>query len=147
MKSRIIALILGVIAIAPALLLFYHYQSQNTREGEIFSFNLEERPLRVGVEREVRACKVLDGNRFEMFLEGGIWIRATLAVIGKEEAGRYVSDLLHKVSPPSPSVIFLRRNGEEWVVDFYLTIDNRRCNLADLLKKEGLLYLPTSNGK
>jgi hypothetical protein len=139
-----LAIVLSVIALAPVFLISYYYTGRTTVpvEQPIGAIQFEvERPkmLEAGQTFNVRACRVLDGYRFELYLEGGKWIEAHLKVAAKDEASAIVLECFNKASPPSPTVTLLRQVGHYWIVDFHLTMENRRENLTDFLKAKGLL--------
>lgn len=143
MKGWLLAIFLGVIAIAPVFLVAYYYRSVRVQEGKVPSIEFQperfDKKLEEGAEIEVRACKVLDGYRFQMYLEGGNWIEAHLPVATKQEAAQFVIDLLSKATPPAPTVKLKRKLNGCWIVDFHLTVDGKRSNLVDVLKAKGLL--------
>ena len=135
---------LAVIALAPVAFLTYHYLGRPTPpDTAIASVQFESpRPpqnLEPGAKFDVKACKVLDGYRFEMYLEGNRWIEAHLAVATKEEASPIVVEWLNKTVPPPPTVTLLRQVGNHWIVEFHLTVDGKRANMVDLLRSKGLL--------
>jgi hypothetical protein len=136
MRLWILGILLSVIAIAPALVLAYHYRTMPEHRA---SFE-QEKKLEVGATFDVKACKVLTGSKFEMYLEGGNWIKASLTLPAKEEASLVVVGLLNKTTPPSPSVTLLRQEGDQWIVDFRLNVEGRKANLVDLLKSKELLH-------
>ena len=144
MRTWLLAFVLVVMAIAPVAFLVYNYQ-KNTVLTERPIANIQFEPeiaskMEVGARHEVRACKVLDGYRYELFLENGKWIEGHLTVAAKDEASVFVVELLNRAAPPSPSVTLLRQVGNYWIVEFQLTVDNHRANMTDLLKAKGLLY-------
>ncbi len=144
MKPWMLALVLAVIAIAPLGLLAYYYTrvSRDTAADQsIVQFETQRPPqkMEVGAEFPVRACKVLDGFRFEMFLEGGKSIEAHLTAAAKEEAAPVVVDMLNKAEQPPPVITLRRQVGNYWIVDFSLTVEGKRCNMVDLLRAKGLL--------
>lgn len=146
MRAWLLAIVLAVIAIAPVFLLTYYYdrRSPQPSEQEIASVQFEPekvaKKLEPGAKFPVKACKVLDGYRFEMYLDGGKWIEAHLAAVAKEEASPVVVDWLNKTTPPPPTVTLLRQVGDHWVVDFELNVDGKRASLIDLLRARGLLF-------
>lgn len=141
MKSRILAVLLVVIAIAPAIILGYYYQSTHVAmsDNPIASMEFSHtQTLETGSEFDVKACKVLDGFRYDMYLEGGKWIEAHLAVATKDEANVIVVELLNATTSP-PTVRLLKQVGNYWIVDFYLTVDGKRANMVDVLQEKQLL--------
>jgi hypothetical protein len=146
MRNRLLALLLAVIALAPVGLLTYYYSGKraDSPEREIASikFEPETKPTKLvpGARFDVKACKVLDGYRYEMYLDGGTWIEAHLAAAAKEEAAQVVVELLNKAAPPTPTVTLLRQVGDRWIVDFELTVDGQRTNMVRVLKVKGLLF-------
>lgn len=143
MRTWFLAIVLGVIAIAPVVLVSYYYRGGTPVEKPIASVQFEgdnpNRVLEPGAVFEVRACKVLDGYRFGMYLEGGKWIEAHLPTATKDEASQVVVELLNKATPPAPTVTLRRQVGHYWVVDFHLTVDGKRSSVLDLLREKGLL--------
>lgn len=128
---------LGVIAIAPVCLMTYHY---STMAPVVRPTVQRETNLKMGSKYDVKACKVLDGDRFELFLEGDEWIEARLKVAAKDEARAVVVGWLNKTTPPSPSVTLLRcYSDNQWLVEFELTVDGKRESMIDLLRAAGLL--------
>lgn len=146
MRSWMLAVILAVIAIAPVAILMYHYSCKNASseplEQPIAAVQFEaETPkiLEAGSKYDVKACKVLDGYRFELYLEDGKWIEAHLKVAAKDEAGAVVVEWMNKATPPPPCVTLLRHVGDHWIVEFELTVDGKRADMVDLLRAKGLL--------
>lgn len=143
MRAWFLAVVLGVIAIAPVLLVGYYYRGVGPSEKPIASVRFEDenphKKMEPGAEFEVRACKVIDGFRFEMYLEGGKWIEAHLPVATKDEASQVVVEWLNKTTPPSPTVTLRRQVGNVWIVDFHLQVDGKRSSILDLLRAKGLL--------
>lgn len=143
MKAWMLAVILAVVAIAPAICLVYYVVKSVPNDPTIASVQFEpqkvQKVLEVGVVFEVRACKVLDGFRYEMYLDNGKWIEVHLAVAAKDEANSFVVEWLNKTTAPPPSITLLRRVGNYWIVDFHLTVDGKRVNMVDLLRIKGLL--------
>lgn len=99
----------------------------------------QKKTLEPGSEFNVKACKVLDGYRFEMYLESNKWIIAHLAQATNDEAAPVVTDLLNKTTHPMPMVKLVRQVGEYWIVEFYLTVDGKQSNLVDVLREKGLI--------
>lgn len=140
MKSWILALLLATVAIVPVFVILYKYKNNVSKRNDV-SFNLvdENSKIVVGSKFEIKACKVISGDQYEMYLEGGKWIRAKLLVSTKDKAKQFVIDLLNKTVPPPPSVTIIRKSGDQWIVDINLNVDGQRVNLVDLLKSNGLL--------
>lgn len=143
MRAWFLAGILAVVALAPVFLLLYYYTKGNPQPGPTIAdvqFEPETpRKLEAGQELVVKACKVIDGYRFEMYLEGKKWMESQLAVAAKDEASAVVVELLTKTTPPPPTVTLLRQVGHVWIVDFHLNVDGKRVNLVDHLRSKGLL--------
>lgn len=145
MKSWIIALVLAVVAIAPIFYIVYHYVDATTPSGEssIATVEFQPRPqvgkLEPGVTLDVLSCKVIDGYKFLLCVEGNKWITANLPVATKEEAIPLVVDWLYAVEPPPPTVTLLRKVGDYWIVDFHLTHEGQRVSMVNLLRSNGLL--------
>jgi hypothetical protein len=137
-----LAILLAVVAIAPACLISYYYTKSTPVERPIASVDFEpERPqkLEIGTKYEVKACKVLDGYRFEMYLEGGKWIEAHLRTATKDDATNVVVELLNKTTPPAPTVTLIRQTKHYWIVDMELTVEGKRVDLTELLRSKGLI--------
>lgn len=135
-------ILLVAIALAPLFVLAYYYRSQVVPPQVIASFKFESettRALEAGAKFDIKACRVLDGYRFEMYLDSGKWIQAQLTVAAKDEAAPVVVDLLNKTVPPAPTVTLLRQSGNIWIVDLHLTVGDRRVSLVDHLRSRGLL--------
>jgi len=137
-----LAILLAVIAIAPVCIVSYYYRKSTPTESPIAAVDFETekvQSLERGLKYDVKVCKVLDGYRFEMCLEGDKWIEAHLKVAAKDEASSVVVELLNKTSPPSPTVVLLRQTKHYWIVDMELTVEGKRVNLTELLRAKGLL--------
>ncbi len=128
--------------------LWYYFYKANAeilnKEKTIASVEFEDNQpvkLQVGSKFNVKACKVLDGFRYEMYLEGGKWIEAQLPVVTKDDANPYVVNLLKTTTSPSPTVTLLKQVGNYWIVDFHITMPHtgEQANMIDLLRKAGLL--------
>jgi hypothetical protein len=147
MKKWAIAVGLALLAIAPMAFLAYHYgfsdqQNSSNDNMAVIEFVANKNTiLEPGSEIEVKACKVIDGYKYELHLEGNQWIEAHLAVATKYEATKVVAEWLRKAGPPAPTVVLKRHIDGYWIVDLHATVDNARVNVVDMLKaKELLLY-------
>lgn len=145
MKSWILAVILALVAIAPIFYLVYNARSDNGthQPRSIATVEFEQvhknYTLEPGAVFDVRACKVVDGYKFGLYLDGDKWIEAHLAVATKEEAIPVVIELLNNAEPPPPSVTLLRKVEDYWIVDFSLTENGSRVRLVDVLRSKELL--------
>jgi hypothetical protein len=147
MKVWFLAILLALIALAPVFLLTY-YNIRQTPPDQVqqqpiasIQFEVDKPPqqLEVGASFNVLACKVIDGYRFEMYLDGGKWIEAHLPVATKDGAVPVVVEWLNKTTSLPPTVTLRRQVGNYWIVDFQLNVDGKRVNLIDCLKAKGLL--------
>lgn len=93
--------------------------------------------LTVGETYEVRACKVVGGNRFEVYLDDG-WIEARTAGVPLDGAAEAARDMLSDAVPPPPTVRVIRREKFWWLVDLELTLPGGRESMADALRRLGL---------
>lgn len=146
MKSWILAVFLSLVAIAPIFYAIYYTRTSPSMNPPVLTTVQFPGPkpnaeLEAGAIFEVRACKVIDGYRFGMFLEGNRWIEAHLQVAVKDEAAPVVIEWLNKTTSPPPTVKLLRRAGNHWIVEFHLTKDEKRENVLTLLREKGLLLL------
>lgn len=144
MKSWIIALVLAVVAIAPIFYIVYYYDGTKPQEpSSIATVEFQTRPqvlkLETGVTLDVLSCKVVDGYKYILHLEGNKWITAHLSVATKEEAIPLVIDLLNTTEPPPPTVTLLRNVGDYWIVDFHITHEGERVSMVNLLRSKALL--------
>ena len=144
MKSWTIALVLAFVAIAPIFYIVYHYGDVKPQEpSSIATVEFQTRPqvlkLETGVTLDVLACKVVDGYKFGLYVEGNKWITAHLSVATKEEAIPLVIDWLNATEPPPPTVTLLRKVGDYWIVDFHITHEGQRVSMVNLLRSKGLL--------
>lgn len=147
MKSWLLAAVIGFISAAVAIAPFFVflYKGNNSKpEKAVAAIQFEpermERKFEAGSEFTVRAIKVIDGYRFELYLEGNQWIEAHLPVAAKEEATAVVIDWFNKANPPAPTVILRRQVNSFWVVDLYLTVNGNRATVTEMLKAKGLLF-------
>ena len=147
MKKWAIAVGLALLAIAPMGFLAYHFglsdqQGGPTKNMAVIEFQVKKNTkLEPGSEIEVKACEVLDGYKYGLYLEGDQLIEAHLAVATKSEATEVVVEWLRKAGPPAPTVVLKRQVGDYWIVDLHATVNNARVNVVDMLKaKELLLY-------
>lgn len=149
MKTWIVAILLAIVVLSPSLYLVYY--SKHTTETQYVHPTENEfigtvqftkpnvvRNLEVGAEFEIQACRVMDGYRFQVVLEGNKTIEAHLTSAVKDDAGSVVIDILNKAR--FPTVILRRQVGDFWIVDFNLTWDGRRTTIIELLKAKGLLF-------
>ena len=146
MKSWILAAILAVVAIAPIFYLVYNMKlAPETRRSPeavtVVEFDrvIKNYALEPGAVFDVLACKVVDGYKFGLYLEGEKWIEAHLAVATSEEAIPFVIELLNNAELPPPSVTLLRQVGDYWIVEFELTQNGKRVSLVDVLRSKELL--------
>jgi hypothetical protein len=143
MRAWLLAILLSVIALAPVFLLTYYYaRSYNPPEQPIGAIEFQQSQpsiFKVGCEYEIRACKVIDGNRYALCLQGGKWIEGHLTVVSKEEAGVYAVEVLNEAKPPVPTVTLLRQVGHYWIVDMKITVGGKRTSMKELLAAKGLL--------
>lgn len=95
--------------------------------------------LKEGEKFSVLACHVLDGHHYELLLSNRKVISAQLRVASKEGAKDYVKSKLEQSVSPLPYVVLVRRSGDYWIVDFYLTLDGKYVNMLDLLEENDLL--------
>jgi|LakMenE18May11ns_1017448.scaffolds.fasta_scaffold9922397_5 hypothetical protein len=98
----------------------------------------KEKILEAGVEFSLKSCRILDGYRFQLVLEGGNQITAQLTSATKDEATQPVVDLLKQTK--IPSVLLRRKSGDVWIVDIYVSINGKITNLIDELRTKGLLF-------
>lgn len=143
MKSWLLAVVLATVAIAPLLYLVYHGGHEVTSsDSPVTTIDFASPPqptmLEVGSVLRVGACGVIDGYRFQMFLEGDQWIEAHLPNATQEEATAVVIELL-KNNTTNPTVKLLRRTGNFWIVDFRLTVNGKQERLINLLQAKNLL--------
>ncbi len=145
-KLWMYTVLLGIVTLSPLGLFLYFndpinkpISDVNRPVATIRSENKILKPLKVDDEFEVKACKVIDGYRFEMYLEGDNWISAHLATATKESATLAVTEIMNKTNSISPSVILKRQIGDHWIVDFYLSVDGKKTNMVDVLRAKGLL--------
>lgn len=144
LKAWLLAFLLGATALAPVFWVAYHYGSGVTvpHENVIASVQFQQqyqKELAVGSQLEVRAVKVIDGYRYEMFLSNGQAITAHLTHATSDEAIPYVVELFNKAAPPAPVVTLRRKVGNYWLVDLQLTVDEKRVSMIHVLKEKGLL--------
>jgi len=145
MRSWIVALVLALVAIAPIYYITYHLRggSTNPEPSSIATVQFQQRPrtvkLEEGANLNVLSCKVVDGYKFGLHLEGDKWIAGHLPVATKEEAIPLVIEWLNKAEPPTPTVTLLRKVGDYWIVDFHLTVNGERVSMVSLLRSKHLL--------
>ena len=143
MKSWILAILLAAVAIAPIFYLVYNAKSGTPKSPSIATVEFKQirksTVLEPGAVFDVRACKVVDGYKFGLYLEGDKWIEAHLASATKEEAIPVVIELLNNAEPPPPSVTLLRKVEDYWIVDFELTQSHKRVKLVSILRSKELL--------
>ena len=132
MKSLMLIGLLAAVAIAPAV--FFWYTSQRIAVSIDFDATLQ-----AGDTFNVKACKVVDGSRYEMYLEDGQWIKASLSVFAKDEAAPVVSRWLANSFPPRPTVTLLKKVDDYWIVDFQVTLNGEKFSMNNLLQKKDLL--------
>ena len=150
-KFLAIILIFFLIGLCP-ILIFNFFMPETIIQKEIvfekpqiesiadFDFKTKfSQQMESGAEFEVKACKVIDGYRFKMYIDGDKSLVAHLSQATKEEASRFVIEWLNQMGYPPPTIVLRRETTDFWIVDFYVTLDNKRYNLLDLLKANGLL--------
>ena len=148
MKTWILAVVLGMTAIAPFLYLAYHNFEIQTREIQprlqdlaVVQFQSETKPTKVeeGAVFTVLSCQVLDGYQFMLHLDGGGFIEAHLPVATKKEAIPVVIEAFNKATPPLPTVKLLRDvEGVYWIVDMHVCIEGKRERMVDYLREQEL---------
>lgn len=157
MRTWILAFVLGIVAIAPIFYLVYHsyvdfkepktesidvVENKPSNDGDLLNplieFKHKNTKLEKGVTIDVIACKIVDGYKFLLYLDGDQWIEGHLPVATKDEAVTFVSDLLN-TETSVPTVTLLREVEDYWIVDFNLIHDNQRVSVVSLLKSKGLL--------
>lgn len=130
-------------AIAPVGYIVYNQSEETSSESPVLTTVEFVKPhqaqLEIGATYEVRACKVIDGYRFGMFLEGDKWIEAHLTTATKDEAAPAVIEWLNNTTSPAPTVKLLRKLNSYWIVEFRLTVDGKQETLTSLLKAKNLL--------
>lgn len=150
MKSGVywLCLLLAATALAPLVYIVYN---NSVGPGPVPELNMAQpiasiefsttqpKELAEGSELEVKACRVIDGYRFVMTLEGDNAITAHLANATTEAATGSVVEILNESASKPPSVVLLRRVGDYWIVDFLITVDGERSSLTDILSAKGLL--------
>jgi hypothetical protein len=142
MKKWIVAIVLAVIAIAPMFYLAYYFGGLDKGPSDsptMIEFQSRNTKLETGAEIEVIACRVADGYRYQLFLAGDQWIEAHLAVAAKEGAVEFVVETLKETTVPPPTVLLKRKVGDFWIVDFNLTVNERRVTMTGLLGEKDLL--------
>lgn len=148
MRTWILAIVLGAVAIAPFLYLGYYMREIRTpRQPQraslaIVEFQPQSKPtsLEVGATFEIRAVNVYDGYRFVLNLEGVASVEAHLVTATRDDAIPVVIELLNSVTPPPPTATLLRSvDGEYWIVDIQVTKDGKRGSLVDYLRNKDLL--------
>lgn len=147
-KVWVLALALGIVALAPVLLFSYYYHGRSVSRSQdpLIPIGLQEfrfkdntsKEMKPGTELEIRICKVIDGYRFNLCLENGKCIAGHLSQAAKEEAFLVVKDLMEKTTPPSPTIILRRQVSDFWIVDLYLNVEGQRVNLSDYLRSNEL---------
>lgn len=157
LKVCLLALALGIVALVPVIYLSYNQDVVSSLPKlerpklepvkdpmnpvvADFQFDVErEKEFKPGVEFNLKSCKVIDGYRFHLFLEGGKQIYANLTTATKDEATPVVVELLNKTTSPRPTIILRRKSGDNWIVDFNLMVDGKRANLIEVLRDKGLV--------
>jgi hypothetical protein len=147
MKHWFLGSLLLVVAIAPVSLLIYNYYFRTTAtpiKDDPAAVVVEFEPVRAkelepGAVFSVRSCKILDGYRFYLYLEGGKVISAHLSVATKDGAATVVPEIFRTTSPPPPTATLLRKVGDEWIVRLHVAKDGKRTDLLSCLRERGLL--------
>lgn len=146
MKTWILAVVLGTVAIAPFLYLSYHIPNTRNHKYERESLAVEFQPqikltaVEVGATFTVMSMEIHDGYRFTLNLEGVANVEAHLPVATKDDAISVVIELLNNATPPPPTVTLLRCvDGEYWIVDIQFTKDDDQENLVEYLRCKDLL--------
>ena len=141
-----LGILLLVVAIAPTSLLFYHYYSRqqplpaDDPLAVVVEFEaVKPKVLEPGAVFSVRACKIVDGYRYRLLLDGGYSISAHLSIATKDGAISVVPEILRTSSPPPPTVTLLRQVGQDWIVRFHVLLDGKRTDLLVCLREQGLL--------
>lgn len=88
----------------------------------------------------VQKVTVIKGHEFDILLQDGAHIRASLSVTTVPEAKKEVVRLLH-LSSKSPSKLVVYHHTKSWAtVDLLLTIEGQEISLVDWLKNKKLIY-------
>ena len=150
MRTWALAIIFALASIAPILYLVYHVKDVTSSVSPVLQqpvlatvefIKPTSTKLEVGSVIEVRSCRVIDGYRFGLSLEGNKWIEAQLPVATKDEATNVVIDWLKNsaTQTAAPTVKLLRNLGSYWIVEFRLTVNGKQEKVTDLLKAKALL--------
>lgn len=160
MKTWLLAIVLGLLAVCPLFAMVYYVTRQDRVPPPVVQAPADENTqgvlsfdepfeLNVDAEYEVLAAKVEDGYIFQLYLKDGTThgnrVEAHLPVATKEGAKEVVTEWLKNTTSPPPTVILRRKVRGYWIVEFVLTVDNRRVSLVHLLKGRNLLLEPLLN--
>lgn len=142
MKKTALAIVLGIMAVAPVA--YFTYVYTNFEEKGIIQgvaivdyMSREYKAMEPGSEFRIRSCHIVDGYKFAILLENGEWIHAHLTVATKPEATQVVIDTLKKSHVPT--VILRRKLDDYWIVNFHLTLDGKDIMLRNLLEERELI--------
>ena len=94
-----------------------------------------------GKEFNIRKVIVLNGNTFDLTLkdESSTRILGKLNVMSTANAKEKVVDFLNHVS--SPKVVLREKQLDgQWIIDIFVTKDNKEINLSDWLVSNNLVY-------
>ena len=143
LKIVLLALVLAIVAIVPVGVVLYNCRLGESPVGSVeFEGGKPPQKLETGMKLRVKACKVIDGYRYDVLLDNDRWMEAHLAVAAKEEATTAALAILDEAAQTSnpPTLTLLRQVGKVWIVDFSLTTkDGKRESMSALLGSRGLL--------
>lgn len=154
MKRVIFIVALAIFAVAPVFYIAYNAKYsgvENSKpileakpEPEVKSFpeiqfQKVSQELKPGAQLNVLACKVIDGYRFGLILEGDNLIEAHLPVATKESATTTVVEWLNEVNSVPPIVTLIRKVDNYWIVRLVLIKNGSKIDMVDALQSKGLL--------
>jgi hypothetical protein len=97
---------------------------------------------------KIHKIKVLSGHEYDLTVEDGRRIKASLSVFSTPESKEKMIQFLNRAS--NPKVILDREEGNIWYASIYVTVQNSigqevEIDLARWLKEKNLVYIGSAN--
>jgi hypothetical protein len=128
-----------IIGLSPVYYVWQSIEPAGIEDQQAYGYvefvHLEHKQVKVGEEFNIKACKIVDGYIFEVLLDNDLWIEAHLTTATKDDAAPLVAELVRMST--FPSVVLKRKVGDFWIVDFNLTVAEKRINMMEWLKLKG----------
>lgn len=141
-RSKIIEIIILGLWLTLAVTYFVKTRYQNKDLPVPQDFEVKEtNSLKSGKEFAVRRIAVVDGSTFDLLLrdDDSTRVLCELDIKSTNDAKSKVIDLLNASQQPKVKLVKRQENGK-WLIDLFVTEDNKEINLSSWLKENKLVY-------